>query len=347
MSLHKNTITHDKTIQEALKRLNEHSFDILLLFVLDQSNVLVGTLTDGDIRRGLISGAHLNDTIEKIMFKNFIVTHKHNLVEKIKTINIDNIKLLPVINDDGVLIDIINLLNYRQTLPIEAFIMAGGEGKRLRPLTEKIPKPLLKVGDKPIIEHNIDRLKTTGIDTIHISIKYLGQQLKDYFGNGNSKKIDIKYVEEVEPLGTVGSMSLVEIYKKETILLMNSDLLTNIDLLDMYHEFTKQNVDLMVATVPYEVNIPYAVMETTQNLVTSFKEKPTYTYQSNAGIYFFKKEVIDLIPENSFYNATDLMENMLSLGKKIGYYPILGYWLDIGQHEDFEKAQNDIKHLKL
>jgi dTDP-glucose pyrophosphorylase len=347
MNLGKHIINQNNSISEALKKLNELSSDILLLFLVNEQNQLVGSLTDGDIRRGIINGADLDDVVEKIMFTNFVFAEENKVLEKIKSLNINHIKLLPIIDEEGKLIEIINLLTYQQKLPLEAFIMAGGEGKRLHPLTENTPKPLLKVGNKPIIEHNIDRLKEKGIGTIHISIKYLGEQLKNYFKDGSEKNLSINYVEETNPLGTIGSMSLVNNYQEDTILLMNSDLLTNIDFTEMYQEFTQQGDDLMVATVPYKVNLPYAVMETNNNKVISFKEKPTYTYQANAGIYILKKELINLIPKNEFFNATDLMEKLLKLNKKIGYYPILGYWLDIGQHEDYEKAQKDIKHIKF
>ena len=347
MLLSKHIIQESNSINQALKQLNEHSSDVLLLFVINEQNELVGSLSDGDIRRGLINGIDVNESITKIMFTGFIYAEKDKIEEKIKSLNIHHIKLLPVIDQDGKLVEIINVLTYKQTLPIEAFIMAGGKGRRLRPFTKTVPKPLLKVGEKPIIEHNIDRLKAIGIEKIHISIRYLGEQIKTHFGDGSRKKLFISYIEEDEPLGTIGSVALVDCFSEDTVLLMNSDLLTNIDLNQMYKTFLKQDVDLMVATIPYKVIIPYAVMETKDNKVTSFKEKPTYTYQSNAGIYLFKKEIVNLIPKGSFFNATDLMEKMIELDKNISYFPILGYWLDIGQHEDYEKAKNDFEHIKF
>jgi NDP-sugar pyrophosphorylase family protein len=304
-------------------------------------------LTDGDIRRGLISGVGLHDSISKIMFKHFLFAEQSELDEKIKSINIQQVKLLPILTTSGKLIKVINLLTYKRPLPIDAFIMAGGKGERLRPLTDKTPKPLLNVGDKPIIEHNIDRLINTGIKNIHISVNYLGNQLKDYFIKDYYKNVNISFVEETKPLGTIGSVTLVEDFEQNTILLMNSDLLTNINLAEMYNEFLKHNTDILIATIPYKVNVPYAVMEIEKEKVDSFKEKPTYTYQCNAGIYLFKRELIKLIPKGEFYNATDLMEKMINLGMNLSYYPILGYWLDIGKHEDYKKANEDIKHLKL
>ena len=340
-------VTTDSTLGQVLNKLEGHISDILLLFVVDEKSKLVGTITDGDIRRGLISGVGMNGSVTQVMNKQFVYSEKPNIDKKVKSIDIEQIKLLPIVDDKGCLVDVVNLLNYKVTLPIEAFIMAGGEGQRLRPLTTNTPKPLLVVGNKPIIEHNIDRLKSKGINKIHISLRYLGQQLKEYFGNGGAKELEISYVEETSALGTIGAVSLVDEFKADTILLMNSDLLTNFDLDEMYNEFMRQNVDMMVATIPYKVNIPYAVMELKGERVTSFKEKPTYTYQSNAGIYLFKKDVVNLVPKNQYFNATDLMEKMIELKRSIGYYPILGYWLDIGKHEDYEKAQEDIKHLKL
>ena len=217
--------------------------------------------------------------------------------------------------------------------------MAGGEGKRLRPLTEKTPKSLLKVGNRPIIEHNIDRLAEYGVENIYISIKYLQ--------NGEAKNISISYVKEDVPLGTIGAVSLINNLNSDYILVMNSDILTNIDYEDFFMEFVIQDADMAVATIPYKVDIPYAVLETSQNLVIDLKEKPTYTYYSNAGIYLIKKDLIKLIPTNSFFNATDLMELLIKSGKKLISYPLHSYWLDIGKHNDFEKAQEDIKHIKF
>ena len=225
--------------------------------------------------------------------------------------------------------------------------MAGGEGKRLRPLTEKTPKSLLKVGNRPIIEHNIDRLAEYGVEKIHISIKYLGYLIEEYFQNGEAKNISISYVKEDVPLGTIGAVSLINNLNSNYILLMNSDILTNIDYEDFFMEFVNQDADMAVATIPYKVDIPYAVLETSQNLVIDLKEKPTYTYYSNAGIYLIKKDLIKLIPTNSFFNATDLMELLIKSGKKLISYPLHSYWLDIGKHDDFEKAQEDIKHIKF
>ena len=225
--------------------------------------------------------------------------------------------------------------------------MAGGKGQRLQPLTNLIPKPLLKVGDKPIMEHNLNRLAMFGIDDFWVSVKYLGEQIKDHFGDGKQKNINIQYVWENEPLGTIGAVAQISNFKHDYVLVTNSDLLTNIDYELFFLEFIKQEADLAVLTIPYQVSIPYAVLETTDGKVKSFKEKPTYTYYSNGGIYLMKREMLHFIPKNKFYNATDLMEELIQNKRKVISIPFLGYWLDVGKHEDFEKAQIDINNVKF
>jgi NDP-sugar pyrophosphorylase family protein len=244
-------------------------------------------------------------------------------------------------------VEVINFRKLKSYLPVDAVIMAGGRGERLKPFTDSVPKPLLKVGGKPIIEHNIDRLSAYGIFDMWISIRYLGDQIKDYFGNGSSKYLNINYIEEKDPLGTAGALSMVKQFNHDTVLLMNSDLLTNIDFEDFYLFFETESADMAVACIPYKVNIPYAVMETDAHVITGFVEKPTYTHYSNTGIYLIKKKLIELIPKEIFYQATDLMEELIRQKMKVAAYPMMGYWLDIGKHDDFTKAQEDIKHLNL
>ena len=224
--------------------------------------------------------------------------------------------------------------------------MAGGRGKRLSPLTDKVPKPMLILGDKPIIEHNIDKLISFGIKKIYISVKYLGEQIKSHFGDGNSKGIKIEYISENKPLGTAGCLSLVDNFEKNNILLMNSDLFTNVDFNKMYKSFLSENAEMVVASTKYKVDIPYAVFDyNVNNKVVGFKEKPSFTYHSNAGVYIFKKKWISSIPKDSFFDITDLMELMIDKKKKIIHEPILGYWVDIGTPNDYKNAKRLIKHF--
>ncbi|MGZ6554831.1 MAG: nucleotidyltransferase family protein, partial [Bacteroidia bacterium] len=300
-------------------------------------------------RRGFIRNLNFEDSILAFIQKNPIsIIRKNYTLKELEDYRRKNYRIIPILDEEGVIVDLLNFRIQQTIIPTDVVLMAGGEGKRLMPLTEKTPKPLLKVGDKPIIEYNIDRLLHFGIKNIWLSINYLGDQLVDYFGDGNGKNARISYVKEHKPLGTIGSLLLVDQFEHDDILVMNSDLLTNIDFADFYSTFKEADADMAVAATSYHVDVPYAVLEVDgKNLATSLKEKPRYTYYSNAGIYFLKKHLLEMIPRNQFYNITDLMEAILACGKKLVTYPITGYWLDIGNPEDFKQAQEDIKHLKF
>ena len=226
--------------------------------------------------------------------------------------------------------------------------MAGGKGERLRPLTETVPKPMLHVGNKPIIEHNIDRLIQFGVREIYISINYLGDQIKHYFGDGSSKGISIRYVEETEPLGTIGALSLIPEFEEETIFLINSDLLTNIDLEQFYTNHHDAGANMSVASIPYRVQVPYAVLEAQEERVLGFVEKPGYNYHVSAGMYLIARDALkQWLPKKGFYNATDFMEKLIAEQGKLIHYPHTGYWLDIGKYADYIKAQEDIKYIRF
>ena len=344
---HKHLAHIDTSIRQALEILDKLASDAIL-FLVDDENKLLGSLTDGDLRRGFIKGLAFEDHLSKFIQPNpkFIQQGKYNLKEII-ALRDKFFTIFPVVDAEMKIINVVNFRHQKSYLPVDALIMAGGRGERLKPLTDKTPKPLLKVGDKPIIEHNIDRLNTFGIDDIWISVRYLGEQLVDYFKDGSEKALRINYVWEENALGTAGALALIDDFIHDHVLMMNSDLLTNIDFEDLFLFFEEHEADLAVACIPYQVNVPYAVMETNGKKVTGFKEKPTYTHYSNAGIYLMKKEVINKVPKNETFNATDLMEKLIQEGKKVVAYPLVGYWLDIGKHEDYQKAQQDIKQLKF
>ncbi|SDM10366.1 nucleotidyltransferase family protein [Kriegella aquimaris] len=335
------------SIKDALFKLNELAKDAIL-FVADPEGKLVGSLTDGDVRRGLLRGIMIDNVIEDIIQKNpRYIRKEEGDIQKIIEYREGNFRILPVVDKNHKIVNVINFREMRSYLPIDAVIMAGGRGERLRPLTDSTPKPLLKIGDKPIIEHNIDRLVAFGVDDFWISVRYLGEQIEAYFKDGSEKNIKTKYLYETKPLGTIGAIANEKEFLHDYILVTNSDILTNLNYEDFFLSFVESEADLSVVTIPYEVNVPYAVLETTNKHVVSFKEKPTYTYYSNGGIYLMKKKILELIPQNEFFNATDLMEKLIGEGYKVHSYPLRGYWLDIGKHEDFERAQEDIKHIKF
>jgi dTDP-glucose pyrophosphorylase len=334
-------------IKQALIKLDELASNAIL-FVVDDNQILIGSLTDGDIRRGLINGFNIEDKIDSIIQKNPRVIIKGvSGIEKIIEFRDKHFRIIPIVDLNYKVVDVINFRELKSYLPLDVVIMAGGKGQRLMPLTENTPKPLLLIGEKPIIEHNIDRLSQFGINDYWISINYLGGKIQSYLNDGSNKNISIKYIKEDKPLGTIGAVSLISDFRHEYVLIMNSDILTNIDYEHFFLDFINQNADLAIATIPYYVNIPYAVLDTDDGKVLSFKEKPTFTYYSNGGIYLVKKHLLEYLPANEFFNATDLISKLIHLNKKVYSYPLTEYWLDIGNHEDFKKAQKDIKNLNL
>jgi dTDP-glucose pyrophosphorylase len=340
-------ISSTATVREALVRLNALSSDILVLFVVKNKNQLIGTLTDGDIRRGLIGGKSLDDNVVLFYHENYYYLNKSNQsIELIKKFREEKIKLVPFLDDNGCIIRVYNFTNRKSILPIDAVLMAGGRGERLRPLTDKTPKPLLNVGNKPIIEHNIDNLAQHGVDNFFITVNYLAEQIINYFGDGQKKNINISYIKENKPMGTIGSVSLIKEFKNDSILVMNSDIFTNINYEDFYQDFSNSNADMAVASIPYNVSIPYAILNLEDSIIKSFEEKPSYTFYANAGIYLIKKELLKKIPENCIFHATDLLQTLILEGLKVIKYPIVGYWVDIGRFEDLNKVQEFVKHLK-
>lgn len=339
-------ISFNVCLSDALIQLNRLPGD-KVLFIVDEASTLLGSITDGDIRRGL-----LKNNSKEVLIKNFyeaspkFLYHDQLDINNILELRGKGFNIIPILDREKRIIDILNFNLYRAYLPIDAIIMAGGRGSRLSPLTDEIPKPLLKIGEKPIMEHNIDRLISFGVEDFWFSVNYLKEQIKEHFAE-NKKEINIRYVEEDQPMGTIGALSKVEAFQNEHVLVTNSDLLTDLNYEDFYLDFLNNDADISMVTIPYEVVIPYGVVEQDQNQVQGIKEKPTYTYYSNAGIYLMKRKVIDSIPKNTFFNATDLIMYELSKKKKVISYPFSGYWIDIGKPEDFKRANSDFNHIKF
>ena len=341
-------VSHKISILEALSSINELAPDPLVLFVVDEDIRMVGTLTDGDSRRALISGASLSDTVDKVMHRNFNFLRKgvDDDVKHLHEQKVKKMKLVPILDDDNHIVEIVNLEKYITRLPIDAVLMAGGKGERLRPLTEKTPKPLVKVGDKCIIDYNIDRLIEFGVKHLNVTVNYLGEQIEEHFSEPRNN-VQVRTFREPKFLGTIGSIKFVDTFYNDTILVMNSDLFTDIDFEDFYLHFREHNAEMSVAAVPYNVSIPFGVLDLEGRNIKGLLEKPKYNYYANAGIYLIKKSALAEIPEDTFFNATDLIEKLISQNKTVIRYPLNGTWIDIGQHADLAKAQDLVKHLFL
>lgn len=344
--LDKYTILKDVTIREALRKINDISGEAQMLFVVDANKKVIATLSDGDIRRGLIAGHELSENVESIMFREFQFIVENDLkVSHIPELRKKGIQVVPILSKEGYLLRILNLNKQRSLLPIDAVIMAGGKGERLRPLTEKTPKPLLLVGDKAIIDHNVDRLIQYGVEHISVTTNYLAEQLESHYAQPRNE-VQIQCVREPKFLGTIGSVRLVKEFHNDVVLVMNSDLFTDIDFEDMYLHFIENKADMSIAAVPYTVSIPFGICDLDGRDVKGIVEKPTYNYYANAGIYMLRREVIDMIPENEFYDATDLIDALVKNGSKVIRYPLKGTWIDIGSISEYEKAKDLVKHIK-
>lgn len=332
------------TIKDALVALNALSHDTLVLFVMDRQERMVGTLTDGDIRRYLIANGEISDAVDKVMNRQFHFVDTLSNLSLIKKYKEKRISLLPYLDADRRIIKVLNLKHKISFLPVDAVLMAGGKGERLRPLTEKTPKPLLCVGGKAIIDYNTDRLISYGVEHLTVTVNYLHDQIEEHFKKCRDV-VQVKCICEPKYLGTIGSVKFVKTFQHDTVLLMNSDLFTNIDYEDFYLHFEESGADMSVAAVPYSISIPYGIFELDGLDIQGIREKPTYNYYANAGIYLIKKHLLDLIPDDTFYNATDFIEMLIRNKKKVVRFPITGYWIDIGKHEDYKRAQELVKHL--
>lgn len=339
-------VKSSKKLIDALKQLNSLIKGPLVLFVVDEHDRMIGTITDGDSRRALISGVSINDTIVNVMHKQFNYLRKgiDDDVQHIHEQKLKKMKLVPVLDEENRIVDIINLEKYVTRLPVDAVLMAGGKGERLRPLTEKTPKPLLEVGGKCIIDHNIDRLISYGVEHINVTVNYLGEQLEEHFATPRDG-VRVRTFREPKFLGTIGSIKFVDTFYNDTVLVMNSDLFTNIDYEDFFLHFQQNDAEMSVAAVPYNVSIELGILDLDGRNVKGLLEKPKFNYYANAGIYLIKKRALAEIPGDTFFHATHLVEKLIAQGKKVIRYPLNGTWIDIGTPQEYQKARDLVKHL--
>lgn len=294
-------INKRSSLIDALCLINSFRGEPLVLFVVDDDNRMVGTLTDGDSRRALIAGASVNASIDKVMHRSFNYLRKgvDDDVQHLREQKQKQMKLVPILDSDNNIVDIINLEKYITRLPIDAVLMAGGKGERLRPLTEKTPKPLLEVGGKCIIDHNIDRLISYGVEHINVTVNYLAEQLEEHFAAPRNG-VQVRTFREPKFLGTIGSIKFVDTFYNDTILVMNSDLFTNIDYEDFFLHFQQNDAEMSVAAVPYNISIELGILDLDGRNIKGLLEKPKYNYYANAGIYLIKNVRLLKFPKIHF-----------------------------------------------
>lgn len=336
--------TRSKLI-DALTQLNNlHSF-AMTLFVIDEDNRMVGTLTDGDIRRALISGSSVDCPVKEAMHQEFAYICNQDDIRTLKKLRERNIILVPLLDSDRRILDVIDLSSRKSALPIDAVLMAGGKGERLRPLTLETPKPLLKIGDKAIIDRNVDRLIEYGIEHISVTVNYLKEQLINYYAEPKPSGVKVDCVPEQQFFGTIGALTLIKEFHNDTILVMNSDLLTDIDYEDFYLHFQEHGAMMSAAAIPYTISIPYGIFNLEGRNIKGVSEKPVYNHYANAGIYLIRKEALRYIPKDKVFNATDLIDALAADGQKVIRYPLTSLWIDIGTPEEYRHAQELIKHI--
>ena len=330
------------TIKEALKVIDKGAMRIAI--VLDKNDTVVGTLTDGDIRRGLLNGLTLDSSIEGLYFKEPTLANVNDSKELIiqKAIR-KQIYQIPIVDDAGKLIKIEELSHLLKTNAKHnrVILMAGGLGTRLHPLTQNTPKPLLKVGNKPILETIIENFAKYGFINITISVNYKAEMIKKYFDDGAKFGVNIDYIEENKRMGTAGALSLIKERPQEPFFVMNADLLTNVN---FEHLLDFHLIEHSVATMcvrEYDYQVPYGVIETEGSNIISIKEKPIHKFFVNAGIYVLSPQVFEYIPKDEFYDMPTLFEDIIKDKLKSISFPIHEYWLDIGRMSDFEQAQNE------
>lgn len=337
--LNKYILSEQSSIKEALERINGLTTPPRTLFAAGIDNVISGSLTDGDIRRGLLAGVSLQDPVTKVMHRRFMRLIKGcEDPECLRAARRMDITVLPVLDAKGRMTDLIDLQHTRCLLPMDAVLMAGGRGERLRPLTDHTPKPLLPVGGKPIIDYNVEALRQCGIKNIYATVNYLHEQLETHFAE-RGDTFPVTCVVESKPLGTFGSIGLLKsALTHSNILVMNSDLLTTIDFEKMYEHHEAGQAALTMAVTTYGVSVPYAIVRTEGDKVLSFEEKPTYNYFANAGIYIVRRELLQELSGADYVDATDFIDSLLAAGEKVSYFPIDGTWIDIGSPDDYAMA---------
>ena len=347
MEIQKHIIEHTRPLHEALGALNALSGTGTMTLFVTGGRRLLGSLTDGDVRRALLAGIGLDAPVRDAMHTPARAVPapaaSPDNVLHYKMLRQKGITIVPVVDNDGNIVDMVDLRATRTRLPLSAILMAGGKGERLRPMTLTTPKPLLKIEGKAIIDYNIEALAECGVSDITVTTRYLAEQIHEHFRLPVAG-VQVKCVTEDKPLGTIGSAALVRVEGDGNTLVMNSDLLTTVSFEEMYLRHIREDADITVAVSPYQVSVPFAIITTDGPQITGIEEKPAYSYFANAGIYIFANRLLRSLPTDRRTDATDLIADTIAAGGKVVYSPVNGTWLDVGSPADFEQASQLMRH---
>lgn len=347
-------IAADSSIRQAIDCIERSVAKIAL--VVDDEKHLLDTITDGDIRRAILTGINLDAHVGDLRgrkgknsrYSQAITaakgTKKSVLLSLMKQ---NDVRHVPLVDDKKSVVGLVTLreLIADDTLPIQAVVMAGGSGTRLRPLTENLPKPMVPVDGRPMLERIIEQLRDAGISRVMVTTHYKGELISNHFGDGEGFGVNISYMEEDKPMGTAGGLSQIE-PSGEPILVMNGDILTRVDFRAMLDFHVEHKAEMSVAVRRHETQIPYGVIETEDERIMQVLEKPIVNHFINAGIYLLNPAVFKLIPENDSYDMPELINRLINDGRTVISFPVREYWLDIGQHKDYMRAEEDVRKGK-
>ena len=347
LSWHKILLDVESSIRDALRVIDHEALRIAI--IIDDEKHILGVVTDGDIRRGLLSGISINESVKKVMNFNPKTAHENSSKEDLLKF-MEEFKLLsiPLLDDDRKIVGLQTLQSGHSEIAYDnpVFLMAGGFGSRLRPLTDNCPKPMLKVGSRPILETHILNFKKMGFHDFFISTHYMAKTISDYFGDGSAHGVSITYIYEEKPLGTGGALGLLpDDVTALPVILMNADVLTSIDVSKLLTFHNKNNAAATMCVREHEYQIPYGVVEGEGYNISSMVEKPIQRFFINAGIYVLSQDVVRSVSPNESVDMPSLLARHIKLGKDVLKFPIHEYWLDIGQMADFEKAQVDFRNM--
>ncbi len=335
------------SIAEAIAQLDKAGTGALV--ICSTGTKIVGLLTDGDIRRAVLRGIVLDSPCECIASSSPATAQAPiSATVALQFMNQRDIHQLPVVDPDGNVVELILRKDIvAQVTPrLSAVIMAGGYGKRLLPLTEHVPKPMLPVGDRPLLERTIEQLRQSGIRDISLITHYLAESIEQHFGDGRLFGVRLSYVQEDNPLGTAGGLKLMK-KPGRPFVVINGDILTGLSFEAMHDYHRKSGAVITVGVRKYEMKVPYGIVECNEVGIVALKEKPSLTFFVNAGIYLLEPSASEYIPSAQHFNMTDLIQKLLELKISVASFPIMEYWLDVGQHEDYRRAQEDVRLGKI
>ena len=342
-------VSEDSTIRSVISCIDRNGKGIAI--VLDAANHLIATVTDGDIRRAILAGLDAELPVRELLNRRTNMSAGGPITAPVGTPDTTllhmmaetTVRHIPLVDEENHVVDIALLseLVREYELPLRAVVMAGGFGTRLRPLTEELPKPMLPLGSRPLLELIVEQLREAGIKRLNVATHYKGDVISEHFKDGQDFGVDIRYVKENEPLGTVGALSLLE-ESDEPLLVINGDILTRVDFRAMHNFHREHNADLTIAVRLYEMRVPYGVVDTDGVAVRGISEKPLLKQFINAGIYLLSPTVKRMIPNGQPYDIPDLIQMLLKEGRTVVSFPIREYWLDIGEAGQYDQAQSDI-----